>query len=1226
MRKSLLLTCLLTLVAAFGFAQDGPVKAEFPITLTTADGLPGSFLVQNFVYKSKVYEVEEATSILRFTVCSTNTVDSLTEGQSDGLSAGWGSGIPFFTMSEFRIYDGTGKELEYVANCNAVQSNDGGGVAALNDKNESTYLHSTYSNSGTFPHAWHYIEVELAEPVNSFSFSWNSRSGQYKNIITYMGITPGTDYLPYPEQEFTLGEQVKDVAELAEEGALFVLRSNAPEDFYYDPTGTNRLVPRQLFFHAPYGGTETASAAALVYLTPDLEKENAYKVCWLNNGHYIIDANAQVDNEAPYNVWLHWTNNVLKAGTIEFAPCDTVDGDFVLTQYGGTYTLATDGLGKMRLCDDPAASIAEASRPYTFHMSIFNASIKGEAIKAQLQVEIDEADARIAAIGGEVPGYDEGEYAALTKALAEAKEIVAKADVTAAEILNTKRNLNRLTAAYAAVGLWVYVDSIAKIGEMVDAEEIALCQGPDWVNGAYDQAMYDEMTVLSDNIQLVIEKCESLADVDKAINDIYAAIAAFWGSKVTGVMELPIRVGTTEDGLPGTKQAYGGYLWESPMYMFTEEVDAIRFTYFKTNNNAVYSGTEYVFPTFAEIEFFDLAGNKIALTEESFNSNSMMLRPDNATGDYQGYAALIDGKTDTWCHATWGSGQVPTYDENPEYHWLEISFPEPISAFKYVQWGRQNGVNTPTDFVISAAGESYTPNDIDLPDFYNTKVGEQITDASQITDDGLYALVGLINCAPEGDGTGYEKFYTSNVVYGKNIGAPCAFTITKTGDEDGTFYIRSLADSKYWSRTIDDDGWSGDNTTASSKEDAGKFFIVPNAEAREAAGMEEFPNSFAIYQYNDTVKRINDKVTDSGEPVPHPYIVVQDWGDNTGFFSIPDLTYNDFDGEGEWYIYKMTMDNPYIYWLKNVYATASQNLLQVGPDPGYYSEASAGEYAKAIVKAQTALETNDNAVAKEALLALEAAAGVAATAEVNPMVPGKYVIETAQADFYAKQGVNKAICSYYNDFEDGGAVSEYSLWWTNGPEDYANPALLYQFEFISATESDQVQIWLEDSVITAEQAANAYYIKSVEVGQYVGVASATDDAGVPARSKDIGFTVSPEYAYIVRPQGAYKFDIWCPVGVNNCFHMEGHSGGDGKVGDIVHWNGGSVAASQWTLRSIDARTSIGDITIDEPAGEVVSVSYYTVAGAAVPAPVKGINIVKKVYANGVVESSTVYVK
>ena len=52
MRKNLLLTCLLTLIASLGFAKD-----TWPITLTTADGLPGARVVSNYMYKSRVYVV-----------------------------------------------------------------------------------------------------------------------------------------------------------------------------------------------------------------------------------------------------------------------------------------------------------------------------------------------------------------------------------------------------------------------------------------------------------------------------------------------------------------------------------------------------------------------------------------------------------------------------------------------------------------------------------------------------------------------------------------------------------------------------------------------------------------------------------------------------------------------------------------------------------------------------------------------------------------------------------------------------------------------------------------------------------------------------------------------------------------------------------------------------------------------------------------------------------------
>ncbi len=94
-------------------------------------------------------------------------------------------------------------------------------------------------------------------------------------------------------------------------------------------------------------------------------------------------------------------------------------------------------------------------------------------------------------------------------------------------------------------------------------------------------------------------------------------------------------------------------------------------------------------------------------------------------------------------------------------------------------------------------------------------------------------------------------------------------------------------------------------------------------------------------------------------------------------------------------------------------------------------------------------------------------------------------------------------------------------------------------------------------------------------------------------------------------------------------HLGGHGGGTGEKGDVVTWVGND-GASKLYLRKVGVQTSIGGgvvINGSEQGEEVVSVSYYTTAGAAVATPVKGaINIVKKVYKNGVVESSKVFVK
>jgi hypothetical protein len=393
--------------------------------------------------------------------------------------------------------------------------------------------------------------------------------------------------------------------------------------------------------------------------------------------------------------------------------------------------------------------------------------------------------------------------------------------------------------------------------------------------------------------------------------------------------------------------------------------------------------------------------------------------------------------------------------------------------------------------------------------------------------------------------------------------------------------------------------------------EAGKFIIAPANRAEY--GKAEFANTFVLYMYNDTVKR-ND--------TPHPYIVAQDWGDKIGYFSIDSLKNNDWDGEGEWRIYKLTMDNPYLYWLKNAVAAATAMGVEVGPDPGYYSQESAGAYAAALAKAQKALATNDEATAKSALPELEAAVLEAATAVKNPVIEGTYVFEPAYKEqFIQSSGKSRYMCTYFNDFEANSpnCLSDLSLFWGDAPEgDMTKIHNRYKFQLISAANSEKVQIWLEDETIDSVQAANAYFIKSIEAGQYVG--TSVDGA----RSQDIGLTVEAEEPYIIRSQGAYVFDFWHPSHANASLHLEGNSGGSGQGGDIVYWSG-TDKASQWYLHNLDKRTSINDIISGE-GDEAVAVYYYTIGGTAIAAPVQGVNIVKTVYANGVIKTEKIYVK
>ena len=111
--------------------------------------------------------------------------------------------------------------------------------------------------------------------------------------------------------------------------------------------------------------------------------------------------------------------------------------------------------------------------------------------------------------------------------------------------------------------------------------------------------------------------------------------------------------------------------------------------------------------------------------------------------------------------------------------------------------------------------------------------------------------------------------------------------------------------------------------------------------------------------------------------------------------------------------------------------------VEVGPDPGYYSQESAGAYAAALAKAQKALATNDEATAKSALPELEAAVLEAATAVKNPVIEGTYVFEPAYKEtFIQTSGKSRYMCTYFNDFEANSpnCVSDLSLFWGDAPE------------------------------------------------------------------------------------------------------------------------------------------------------------------------------------------------
>jgi hypothetical protein len=213
----------------------------------------------------------------------------------------------------------------------------------------------------------------------------------------------------------------------------------------------------------------------------------------------------------------------------------------------------------------------------------------------------------------------------------------------------------------------------------------------------------------------------------------------------------------------------------------------------------------------------------------------------------------------------------------------------------------------------------------------------------------------------------------------------------------------------------------------------------------------------------------------------------------------------------------------------------------------------------------------------------------------------------------------------------GEFCGENELGWRNTPEDFSDidPRYLIELEKASADDAD-VAAWLADSLITPDQVDNAYYIKSTKFGKYVGYPDPEESNNASWYALHLFLQDTPKaHMVIFNKEGA--FDIWVPggdeynesEGGNLCFHAQDHGGGGGNAGHIVYWKRGDVN-SLWHLRLSSSNTSIGDLNAE--GDEVVSTTYYTVDGVAIPAPVKGVNIVKTVYANGVVESKKVVVE
>lgn len=1184
---------ILSLLMGLTFSVTLMAGDVFPITLTTADGLPGRFTGDSNEYSTRVFNFDEPVSSFRFTVVCTNTTDTLSQHSYDGLSAGYGPGFPFFTMSEFRVYDGEGNPVELTEDMitsNAVATNDGGGIPALVDGSTSTYYHGTYS-WGTLPQAYHYLEVTLPEPMTSFKLRWFSRVNR-KNMPTYVGITPaGTEYLPYPEYGFKLGDKVTTLDEIAA-GGVFVLKGSY---FTYDYPDANfsreESYRGDAYYHSPYGAALTPSAADLITFVPT-GKENTYYIYWPVNGHYVYNPVGRVETSG----YAEWVNNSFYAGKFTFSECDTVPGSFIIKS--DNIYLGQRRFVRMSVVND---TCTQETSTYHYAWNVYKAdlaNVKGTTIEAGLQKVVATADSLLT-LQGFLENEDDGEYEALQDAVESGRSLLAGESLDAGEVIKKTNEIDLLTAEYRKQYLFVLIDSIEYV---LNDAGLTFTDGSDgWTIGSYPDTYEIALGTLVDDANIQLDNITALVDISQMIERLEGGLNNLYASRVEKVYSLPMRF-TEKDGLPGVREnnnVNNSYIWDTPLLYLNTPTDVVRITVTKEISNAIYSGSGTAFYCLGELEFYDAVGELIPITEDMIEVNSL-----NST-DGGGIAALVDGNHGTWYHAAYGDDQdiVPGIGE---YAYIQVTFEEPLSAFRYRMVSRANNTynRAPVDFGITD-GSEYDPDDIPIQDPYNLKVLEKVTDVSQITDGGFYVLYGNLNkfdadgVEVVGEGSGY--YSGINVYQSKYPHSCCLYTFEDAGD--GKFYLHSLSEDIYVTHPK---SWTAASATY-FKKNAAAFSVVENA---------NHPDMFNIYSR----ALVDDELSDLyGEEVN---FLLQDWGEGMGVCPIADLETDLFelDGQSEWEIYKVSVDNFGVMWLQSVLAAVESSGFTpdaFGVNPGQYSGAGVDAFKDALLKAQALADTKDAAAAKAAADVLQANIEALSTAKVNPIVIGaEYYIVSRYDQFYALQGKEMAIFAAENDLADPAVVSENQPYWGTLLDEANCPVDAYKWIFEQG----------DSTVVDEPVEGDVYvYLKNKSTGDWMGTWE-TFSVRLPMSETPL--------LYIIRSVGTQNYILGSYDGMINFtsyasshpyLHMLGHDDGKTNWGHMCLWNY-SGDQSKWKLIYVDPNTAVGDDVVDDVEGEVVSVTYYTTDGKVSAAPVKGVNIVKSVYANGAVKTKKMIVR
>ncbi len=1229
---------------------------------TLATGLPGQEVTHDVngtsvtQYRVETALFEKAATGVRYTVVQTT-------------ATGTYGGGPFFAMGEMIVLDAQGDTIQYTATSNADHNSggagaDGAGLPALNDGNFNNYFHSSWG--GTEPGGLHYLELTFAEPVDAFQLIWYTRPNQHVNRPQVVGLTePGvafTEDMLFAEYDFSLGEQVTDLATL-QVGGAFTLYAEGPAEYNgtegkgntYIALNTNTYTVGQYTVAAPQNIVQfiPATDGRVILYQPIMAT-------------YYSDPNRWTSNYNGKNGWLmaHGDAQFLD----EFTLIERNDGEFEITteiyrqqkNVDGTWYdewtnfeepitvwVGYDMRGNLKIFPKAVKEGLENGDytqgfglPVDFGFKINKANVNKEMVPektaSEMCSELLASTIKLATQKQEeyadiIADYDIDDAAdALAAALDNANAAVENGDLAAAYA--AKNEISKALALYVAQKNYYYDEISQGLDALLTEDNMATPPYTQADAGKYTQDSKDIVDQINEKVSDIYNNGEtySYSQIEAIYAQIEALIVAFEKS-VLEFTEFPAIV----SDIPADNFPYSDLpnnaVWKQKVVL-AQAASGIRLTFLDRHIGTAADGGNFPMIAIGELKIYDGEGNEVTMAAENFYAN----HTETNEGFESTVARLCDGN-----FAVHGYYHSPWFSEPQEYIYIDITFPQEMDNFTFEVYSRDKSTSNgavslfPKKVAITAVGEGYDPL-LFTENPYNVFVGEKVTDPSQITADGLYVIKGFLNTqtvwkeVTEGEGEeavttieqvepeGTAMFYKGTDRFHANPAAVRAESVYRfVPNGDGTFKALSLALGKYWPST-DENGYV-DNKVTYEASKAANLNIVASTNIEGTFVMYEKIDGLTTD--GDSIDTDEDGKYDGVEQVYQtPYVMFMDWADRLATRPVIDpqpvetsaeladnwgdaQCFTKENGEAEWEIYKVTMENPDFYYLSNLTGAFEQLGLVVGTNPGEVSNLGNLEAVLADGQKVIADSAFDKAAAAAAALANEIA--IVNSLEKNPMVEGVYQVVSPVA--FAE---TKAL--YATVTEDGTPT----FGWKSLEQD--NKQFYFHF-----TKSANAEDLVAGGGIDEEDGDKVYNIRAI----------ATYDGNTPyyigeidAQSTPVDLFADAHSDYLVLNATGSAFNLrLAGLGAGYCIHANGHGGGAGTAGNIVYWDG-AAGASQWYLRKVDydLETSIEDLVTE--GTEVVAVSYFTPAGAAVPAPVKGINIVVTVYANGVVETKKVLVK